>query len=466
MERLIKIGNVKPKHSTEIKYSRIGLGFEKLDRAVFDPNKAYDRVADIGVKWIRLQSGWQRTEREKGVYNFAWLDDIVDNLLSRGLKPWMCLAYGNDLYTEAAKKVYGAAGCPPIHTAEEKEAWSRYVTELTKHYKGKITHYEVWNEPDGIWCWKHGVNAEEYGNFVIDTAKAIRSGDSEAKVIGGVTSGNCLAYMNNMFKTGVGDYIDYFSYHMYTQNERDVFSRVFTVRGICDCYNPDIKLIQGESGSQSRSDGHGALRRGAWTPRRQAKQLARHTMADLMTEAEFTSYFSAMDMIEALRGTVGDKASYLDYGYFGVLSAEFDEDGFATGEYTPKPSYKALQTISSVFSEEFEMCSLPLTIICRHSDRVFGEDLRRDNILSAGFKRKDGSSAFVYWYPADLMTTEFESTVSFQVVPMGKEIKLIDLMDGAIYKIPDSMIEDNEGAITLVNIPIKDTPLLLTFGDF
>lgn len=71
MERLKKIGNVRAKNSTEVKISRFGLGFEKLDRAVFDPEKAYDRVAQTGVKWIRIQSGWERTEQEKGVYDFS-----------------------------------------------------------------------------------------------------------------------------------------------------------------------------------------------------------------------------------------------------------------------------------------------------------------------------------------------------------------------------------------------------------
>ena len=82
MERLTKIGQINPKKSIDIKHSRIGLGFEKLDRNVFDPNKAYPFVAQSGVKWARLQSGWQRTERVKGVYDFQWLDDIVDNMIA------------------------------------------------------------------------------------------------------------------------------------------------------------------------------------------------------------------------------------------------------------------------------------------------------------------------------------------------------------------------------------------------
>jgi hypothetical protein len=74
MEQLKKIGKVEPKKSKDIKTSRIGIGFEKLDRDLFDPEKAYPFFENLGVKKVRLQSGWQRTEKEKGVYDFAWLD--------------------------------------------------------------------------------------------------------------------------------------------------------------------------------------------------------------------------------------------------------------------------------------------------------------------------------------------------------------------------------------------------------
>ena len=37
MERLIKIGSIREKNSRNIRYSKMGLGFEKLDRDAFDP---------------------------------------------------------------------------------------------------------------------------------------------------------------------------------------------------------------------------------------------------------------------------------------------------------------------------------------------------------------------------------------------------------------------------------------------
>ena len=90
-EGICKIGRVKPKRSSEIKSSRIGLGFEKLDRDAFDPERVYEKVNETGVKWARIQSGWEKTERVRGVYDFEWLDRVVDRFLSYKITPWICL---------------------------------------------------------------------------------------------------------------------------------------------------------------------------------------------------------------------------------------------------------------------------------------------------------------------------------------------------------------------------------------
>ena len=272
MQQLKKIGTIKPKNSKQIKFSRIGLGLEKLDRDVFDPEKVYDKVADTGVKWARIQSGWQRTERQKGVYDFDWIDSIVDNLLKRGVEPWVCLCYGNGLYSDEAKKIFGAVGCPPIFNDEQKKAWADYVKAFTKHFKNRIKFYEVWNEPDGDSCWKHGSNAKEYGEFVISTAKAVREVYPDAKIIGGSVFLHKLDFLNDAFLTGMGDYIDFITFHSYTHDETTVFEKVKGFRALIDKFNPNIGLIQGESGSQSRGGGHGALFEAGWTETAQAKR--------------------------------------------------------------------------------------------------------------------------------------------------------------------------------------------------
>lgn len=466
MEQLIKIGQIKPKSSQEINFSKIGIGFEKLDRDVFDPEKAYDKVAQIGVKKARIQSGWARCEKEKGVYSFEWLDSIVDNLVERGIEPWICLCYGNPVYTEAAKKVFGAVGCPPIFTEEEKQAWINYTKATVKRYKGKVNYFEVWNEPDGVWCWKHGVNATELGEFTLATAKAVKEENPDAKTIGGVVCISKLDFLNTAFKTGMGEYLDYISFHEYTADETYVFEKAESYLALAKMYNPKIELIQGESGSQSKSGGHGALKDGGWTETKQAKQLARHTLADLICDVHFTSYFSCMDMIEGLNGSVDNKSSYLDYAYFGVLGADFDENGRSTGEYYKKPSFYALQNICSVFSGEFKTCVIPTFIYPEYSKRIYDIQPSRRQLITGGFERENGK-AFVYWYPSNIMTTDFYSTISIEFYTEYGDIKLVDVMDGSIYKIPDNMLVDKgDGVYRVDGLPVKDTPLLLVFGDF
>lgn len=157
------------------------------------------------------------------------------------------------------------------------------------------------------------VNAVELGEFTIATAKAVKEVRPDAKIIGGVVCNRILNFLNTALKTGMGDYIDYISFHEYTADERQAFEKVSSYRALAKIYNSDAGIIQGESGSQSKSDGNGALASGAWTEEIQAKQLARHTIADLIADVYFMSYFSCMDMIEALNGDVNNKASYLDY---------------------------------------------------------------------------------------------------------------------------------------------------------
>lgn len=466
MEQLKKIGKIIPKKSSEIKHSKISLGFEKLDRDVFDPEKAYDKVCECGVKKVRLQSGWQRTEKEKGVYDFAWLDTIVGNFLKRGIEPWICLCYGNSLYNDMAKKVFGAVGCAPIFSVEEKQAWINYVKATVKRYKGKVNYFEVWNEPDGDWCWKHGANAAELGSFTLDTAKAIKEANPDAKTIGGVVCQRRLDFLNTAFKTGMGEYLDFISFHEYTHDERSVYEKVESYRALAKHYNPNIELIQGESGTQSKSGGHGALWEGAWTEEIQAKQLARHTLADLLSDVHFTSYFSCVDMIEALNGSVDDKASYLDYGYFGILGADFDENGKSTGEYYKKPSYYVLQNICSLFAEDIRLCKQPVFVHSYYTARKYENQLHRYEITSGSFER-DGGKAFVYWYPSNIMTTSYQSSITLEIFTEYKDMMLMDIMDGSIYEIPETMIEDkSNGVYVIKELPIKDTPLVLTLGKF
>ena len=99
---------------------------------------------------------------------------------------------------------------------------------------------------------------------------------------------------------------------------------------------------------------------------------------------------------------------------------------------------------------------------------MFGPDYDFQKARSYGFKRSDGSWAVCYWHTeSNILTQTYEGTVTLRLPNRyAKDIKLIDLLSGDIYELPEEMVDRKTVLTTLRNLPIRDYPLLLTFGDF
>jgi len=140
-----RLGSVTPRAASQIKDSNWTIGCECLDRD-FDRFEGYrDYLEPLGIKTIRLQAGWAKTEKVKGVLDFTWLDEIVDYATSHGLNVLLETDYGNDIYEGGGNRLFGS----PYPTGEVAQvAWDRWVDELSKRYKGKVRDWAMWNEPD------------------------------------------------------------------------------------------------------------------------------------------------------------------------------------------------------------------------------------------------------------------------------------------------------------------------------
>ena len=204
------IGKLKTKKSDEIKSSNIGIGFECYDRDLYKPEKCYDLAAATGSKFTRVQTGWARTEKENGVYDFSWLDDMVDNLIKRGMVPWFNVGYGNPIYMPDAPNSTAVGCVPTLYGKECLDAWINFIKAMTEHFKDRISHYEIWNEPDISHFW-HPTNPSAKGlaELVQITGNAIRGIYPQAKI------GTCVAnghpdYVYELFSNLKTDEIDFF----------------------------------------------------------------------------------------------------------------------------------------------------------------------------------------------------------------------------------------------------------------
>lgn len=452
---------------------RFGVGFEKLDRNAFDPSDKYDKLAALGVKWVRILSGWEKTEKIKGVYDFSWLEEVVDRLSANGLTAWICLCYGNPLYTESAKKVFGSVGCPPIFSNEEKNAWLAYCKALARKFKGKVKYYEIWNEPDGVQCWKHGTSAIEYSEFCKSTAAALKEVDGGIYIVGGAlgVSERWACYLKKALENGMAENLNAISFHHYAAYPEANLSFINQLKDLIYEYKP-LEIIHGENGCPSSIDGNGSLHACNWTERRQAAYLLRNMIVDIKCGVKFSSWFSFVDMMEGLFGTRDDVSTRKDYGYYGLLGAEFNENGEAIGNFNPKKSYYAYQNLAAALGGEFRSFEFPKSkpYPLHWSFETGDFDESGDDFVCVGLKRKNGAQAFCYYKPVNILSTEFDSTVSFIFQNVSEDMKIVDLLSGEVYAVSKDNIEIRERygdcCVEVKGLPVKDYPLLLTFGDF
>lgn len=437
---------LKARTSKEITASRISIGFETLDRKMFDPERTYEHLARLGVKWARCQTGWARTETRKGEYDFAWLDSVVDSLLKIGIQPWFNLGYGNTLYTPGAPHE-SAVGWAPVNSEEARQAWVRFVARIGERYAVKVKHWEIWNEPNIPNFWQpEKPTPKGYVDLVKLTAPVLRKAVPGSVLIGGVFAGlGSWDYFEGCFEEGLADQVDKISYHPYRHVPEDNYEAdLGALRGIIARHKPGMPVWQGENGAPSTNNSTGALREFEWDEARQAKWLLRRLLTDLSLDVEVTSYFQTVDMV--------------NYVWSTGQSGQTNSKGVLRGTvYTPKASYYALQNLCALYDSRAKRTDLLL--------RVEGaaDGWERKAVRTSCFVR-DGFPLYAYWYPSVLQqgwsTRQARLTMWSGHGAKLENPVLVDLLTGDIT-IP-AKVARNGGSLSIDGMPVRDYPLVVT----
>ena len=285
------IGTLPTRTTHELGASDWSVGCETLDRdyADFDSYKPY--LSELGVTSARIQSGWARCEKQKGRYDFAWIDHIVDGMLEEGVQPWINLGYGNPLY--GAEKGLGSK----IFTDEPTmKAWLKFVETIVARYQDKVHEWEIWNEPN---LGENRTNYDAYASLLSHTVETIRRVQPDAVIIGMGLSRMPLGYTEHVLdllrERGQLGMIDYVSFHPYHENPDDATPGIEALARLVKSYDPDIRLFQGESGCPATLEWAHALRYYEWNEYSQAKWVARRMANDWMMGIR-SSIFTFVDL--------------------------------------------------------------------------------------------------------------------------------------------------------------------------
>ncbi len=447
LPRSRQLGRIAPRTSLAIAASPLSVGFETLDRQLFEPERTYPHLARLGAKWARVHTGWCRTELVRGVYDFAWLDAVVDHLLKIGIQPWFCVGFGNRLYTPEAP-FESAVGWIPTRTPEARHAWQRYVAALAEHYRGRVKHFEIWNEPQGKSFWRPDEpGPAKYVELVRLTVPPIRERQRDAVIIGGAVAGMDTKFFQGCMEAGLGEHIQKVSFHSYRPlPEHNYEADVRQWRSLIARHKPGLALWHGEVGAASATGGAGGRADYPWSETRQAKWLLRRFLSDLRMEIELVSYFHTVDLVNY-------------FGSDGPTGKTNLKGLLRGGDYTPKPAYFAYQCLCALFDAATARVAVPLAF----EQAAGAAPVKLEEIASAAFSR-NGWALHAYWHPCghEVERPDERITLAFASQPGARLERpvLVDPLNAAVYALEHA--EEHDGRWTFRGAPLADHPLLIT----
>lgn len=457
-----KIGVLKRLNSKEIDKSILSIGFECADRELFKPEKCYDAAAEVGFKYARLSSGWARTEKQAGIYDFTWLDEMVDSLLERKIQPWFNVVYGNPVYMPDAPNK-NASGCTPMRYGKEVlEAWLKYVEALATHFKGRVTHYEIWNEANSSLFWYPNkgvgdVDMRSFAELVKVSGKVIRKIDPNAK-IGTNLDGRAFCgeedWYGDFFPCLTPGELDFFCFHIYAISPENMFhTNVKHLREVMDSFGLEsTEIWQGESGFPSWFvPNHSLNPKSQSNERRQAVNVLRRYLLDSSENLGLSNIYHMVDLWEGSYALPGLK--YTKDSAWGLLNGL---------EYTPKKVFYALGYAGTVLSGDVTCLdhSIPVNEVDQYAEPT--EPVRF-------VFEKNKKPLYAYFLPTDIEAEVPTVTgYTFTVNTSGGEKPLtdpilIDMYNGTVYSISGK--RDENGNTVYEDLPLAEYPFIICDRD-
>jgi len=448
------IGSVKYRSTSEIENSNWIIGCETLDRDFADYNQYKEYIAPLGIKLLRMQAGWAKTEKEIGVYDWAWLDEIINDATSRGLKPWLQTSYGNSLYKGGGGTNLGA-GMPL--SAEALQAYNKWVAAMVTRYKDKVFDWEIWNEPN---FGDNSINTPELiADFNIRTAEIIKKIQPNAKISGLALGHIGLEYAECFFKRIAqkkkGKLFDNITYHDYDYNPDGNYLEVYKLNLALQKYLPGMKLRQGENGAPSAGgSGRGALWDYDWTELTQAKWDTRRMLGNLGHDIE-CSIFGLIDMAYT-NGPINR------LNHKGIIKSDSTKKVIR-----PKVAYYAIQNVTSIFDNSLDRIK-NLQFTHNIDGATAGENkyaYSTDRSLAVyGYQHKvSKEKIYTLWMDENIPTESNQTKLqTFSISNAGfNSPVLVDIITGNVYEIPSTKISKKGNITILKDIPVYDAPIVI-----
>jgi len=195
-----------------------------------DIDRTLDEMQAMGVQNVRILIPWNGIELADDFFYWNKVDALVNSAYERDMG---ILGVLNSTPAWATEPGQPAPASPPADTAE----YAEFVGAVADRYAGKVSAYEVWNEPNYYKFWEPTPDAAAYTALLKVAYGAIKAADPNAVVVGGVIAAapdsgtqaiDSVRYVTEMYEAGAAGYFDALSFHPYSI---ELFSAGASVEG-------------------------------------------------------------------------------------------------------------------------------------------------------------------------------------------------------------------------------------------
>ncbi len=181
-------------------------------------------VDELGFRYLRFHDifhdvlGTVRVVDGRTVYDWTKIDQLYDDLLSKGIKPFIELGFTPKAMTTSEQTIFYWKG----NTSHPKlEPWRDLVDAFVRHLRerygaAEVRHwyFEVWNEPNLEGFWERA-DQQAYFKLYEVTARTIKAIDPTLQVGGPATAGAAWVpeFLQYAHKNGVP--VDFVATHSY-----------------------------------------------------------------------------------------------------------------------------------------------------------------------------------------------------------------------------------------------------------
>ncbi|NLX54155.1 MAG: hypothetical protein GXY58_03490 [Planctomycetaceae bacterium] len=168
------------------------------ENAFVPKNLELMRQADLA--WVRCDFYWDTVENPRGTWQFDHIEKVLDQTEARGLNLLVILGYT-------------VPWARPV--CDHVEPWLDYVRRTVSHFKGRVKHWEIWNEQNLKSFWVADPDPKAYARFLKSTYETIKEIDPESVVVYGGLAGVPFDYYEQTLQAGAGPYFDVANIHPY-----------------------------------------------------------------------------------------------------------------------------------------------------------------------------------------------------------------------------------------------------------